>query len=124
MQVQVLLRLYTSLLPHLRQAALQARPSWAGEPTLPDDSTPDGAHDALHATIKREAAAVLNIGRTLHSEGMQQITFIVPKLVRWELLTHAPLSLTDTDDPLSTTCHGRTADDHHAIVTAIGHHTC
>ncbi|DBB17843.1 hypothetical protein WJX82_008236 [Trebouxia sp. C0006] len=67
-QVQVLLRLYTSLLPHLRHAALQARPSWAGEPTLPDDSTPDGAHDALHATIKREAAAVLNIGHTLHSE--------------------------------------------------------
>ena len=72
MQVQVLLRLYTSLLPHLRHAALQARPSWAGEPTLPDDSSPDGAHDALHATIKREAAAVLNIGHTLHSEGMQQ----------------------------------------------------
>jgi hypothetical protein len=73
MQVQVLLRLYTSLLPHLRHAALQTRPSWAGEPYLPDDSNPDGAHDALHATIKREAAAVLNIGRALHSEGMQQI---------------------------------------------------
>ena len=73
LQVQVLLRLYTSLLPHLRHAALQARPSWAGEPSLSRDSTSDGAHDALHATIKREAAAVLNIGHTLHSEGMQQI---------------------------------------------------
>ncbi|KAA6425912.1 MAG: hypothetical protein FRX49_04287, partial [Trebouxia sp. A1-2] len=68
LHVQVLLRLYTSLLPHIRHAALQARPSWAGESYLPDDSTPDGAHDALHATIKREAAAVLNIGHTLHSE--------------------------------------------------------
>ncbi|KAL0024265.1 hypothetical protein WJX79_000849 [Trebouxia sp. C0005] len=73
-QVQVLLRLYTSLLPHIRHAALQARPSWAGESYLPDDSTPDGAHDALHATIKREAAAVLNIGHTLHSEDEEAVT--------------------------------------------------
>ena len=48
----------------------------------------------------------------------------MPNLVHRELLSHNPLSLTGTDDPLSTTCHGRTADDHHATVTAIGTHTC
>lgn len=72
MQVQVLLRLYTSLLPHVRHAALQTRPVWAGSSHLQDGSTPDLAHDALEATIKREAAAVLNIGRAFHSEGSKQ----------------------------------------------------
>lgn len=72
MQVQVLLRLYTSLLPHVRHVALLTRPAWAGSPHLQDGSAPDLAHDALEATIKREAAAVLNIGRAFHSEGIKQ----------------------------------------------------
>ena len=69
-QVQILLRLYTSLLPNLRQAALRTAPSWAGAHTaaepVPDT---DSNHDALAATIRREAAAVLNVGRVFHSEG-------------------------------------------------------
>ncbi len=70
MQVQAVLRLYTSLLPHLRRAALQTRPSWVGSATVEEELHPDETHEALDATIKREAAAVLNIGRVFHSEGM------------------------------------------------------
>ena len=70
-QVQILLRLYTSLLPNLRQAALQTAPSWAGGRAAAEPqpgTNPD--HDALAASIRREAAAVLNVGSVFHSEGM------------------------------------------------------
>jgi len=47
----------------------------------------------------------------------------VHNLVYRELLIHAPLSLTGTDDPLSTSCQGKMADDHYATVRAVGEHT-
>lgn len=65
----MLLRLYTSLLPALRQAALQSSPSWAGSPEGKHALASHMAHDVLTATIRREAAAVLNVGRVFHSEG-------------------------------------------------------
>ncbi|DBA87750.1 hypothetical protein WJX77_004203 [Trebouxia sp. C0004] len=102
-QVQVLLRLYTSLLPQLRHAALQARPSWAGEPYLPDDSTPDGAHDALHATIKREAATVLNIGHALHSEDEEvSLAATAPASTQMFIPDSPRSSAPDTSTRLST----------------------
>ena len=67
-QVQVLLRLYTSLLPHLRQVALQHRPAWALGTAEEASSGFEGDLE-LEATIKQESAAVLNIGHAFHSEG-------------------------------------------------------
>ena len=67
-QVQVLLRLYTSLLPHLRQVALQQRPGWALG-TAEEASCGFEGDLELEATIKQESAAVLNIGHAFHSEG-------------------------------------------------------
>lgn len=110
-QVQVLLRLYTSLLPHLRQAALQARPSWAGKPYLPGDSTPDGAHDVLHATIKREAAAVLNVGHTLHSEDEEvSLSTNAPASTQIFIPDSPRSSAPDTSTRLST-AHSMADDD-------------
>ena len=69
-QVQMLLRLYTSLLPSLRQAALQSIPAWAAGAADKDGLGLDMNYDhALAASIRREAAAVLNVGRVFHSEG-------------------------------------------------------
>ena len=71
MQVQVMLRLYTMLLPNLRQAALRSRPTWA----IPASPSPaaieqlDASQAAVIAIIRQEAAAVLNVGQRLHSEG-------------------------------------------------------
>ena len=75
-QVQILLRLFTSLLPNLRQAALHTAPSWAGGRAAAE-AVPgtDSNHDALAATIRREAAAVLNVGRVFHSEGKHLACF-------------------------------------------------
>ena len=72
----MLLRLYTSLLPGLRQAALQSSPSWAGSAEVKDALGSGMARDALAATIKREAAAVLNVGRVFHSEGDAALHFL------------------------------------------------
>jgi len=47
----------------------------------------------------------------------------VHNLVYRELLIHTPLSLTGTDDPLSTSFQGKMADDHYATVRAVGEHT-
>ena len=70
--MQILLRLYTSLLPHLRQTALHTVPSWAGGPGSAEARPgANSSHDDLAATIRREAAAVLNVGRVFHSEGKQ-----------------------------------------------------
>lgn len=74
--MQVLLRLYTSLLPHLRRAALQTRPAWAGDSSMEEGLNPEGSQLSLVATIKREAAAVLNIGRVFHSEGMHHTVLV------------------------------------------------
>lgn len=67
-QVQVMLRLYTTLLPPLRQAALQSRPDWA-MPAAPDQQEFDAGQDEDMATVRQEAAAVLHVGHRLHSEG-------------------------------------------------------
>lgn len=75
-QVQILLRLYTSLLPNLRQAALHTAPSWTGAHAAADPVPgTDSNHDALAATIRREAAAVLNVGRVFQSEGQHLACF-------------------------------------------------
>lgn len=63
-----MLRLYTTLLPSLRQAALQSRPSWATA-TASAQQESDANQDAMLATVRQEAAAVLNVGQRLHSEG-------------------------------------------------------
>ena len=78
--MQILLRLYTSLLPNLRQAALHTAPSWAGgcAAAEPGPGT-NSSHDALAATIRREAAAVLNVGRVFHSEG-EHLALLQPML--------------------------------------------
>ena len=68
-QLQILLRLYTSLLPSLRQAALQSTPAWASGAEAADALGSEMSHDALAATIRQEAAAVLNVGQAFHSEG-------------------------------------------------------
>ena len=82
-QVQVMLRLYTMLLPALRQAALQSRPSWATASSVLSSAQQDidsGPDDVL-ATVRQEAAAVLNVGQRLHSEGQLQVCFVAwPKL--------------------------------------------
>ena len=71
--MQILLRLYTTLLPNLRQAALICAPSWAGGHASADPvpGTNPSHDDALAATIRREADAVLNVGHVFHSEGKQ-----------------------------------------------------
>ena len=66
------MRLYTTLLPNLRQAALQTAPSWAGGAAVDPGPGTNMCHDALAADIRREAAAVLNVGRVFHSEGTLQ----------------------------------------------------
>ncbi|KAL3158276.1 hypothetical protein ABBQ38_010522 [Trebouxia sp. C0009 RCD-2024] len=92
-QVQILLRLYTILLPNLRQAALQTAPSWAGGAAVDPGPGTNMCHDALAATIRREAAAVLNVGRVFHSEDEE---VCVP--------THAPPSVQPSipDSPCSS----------------------
>lgn len=70
--MQILLRLYTTLLPNLRQGALNSAPSWAGGHAQADlVAGTNPSHDALAATIRREADAVLNVGHVSHSEGKQ-----------------------------------------------------
>ena len=80
--MQILLRLYTTLLPNLRQAALKSAPSWAGgrDALAGPVAATNPSHDALAATIRREADAVLNIGHVFHSEGKQLalLRFTVP----------------------------------------------
>lgn len=73
-QVQVMLRLYTMLLPALRQAALQSRPSWATASSVLSSAQQDidSGPDEVLATVRQEAAAVLNVGQRLHSEGQLQ----------------------------------------------------
>lgn len=59
------------LLPPLRQAALQTRPSWADAAVLSPSAAQgvDASQEAVLASVRQEAAAVLNVGQRLHSEG-------------------------------------------------------
>ena len=66
----------STLLPSVRQttsarllAATQQPHSWAGAHAAAEPVHATDSNDALAATIRREAAAVLNVGRVFHSEG-------------------------------------------------------
>lgn len=78
LQVQILLRLYTTLLPNLRQAALQTAPPWAGGTAVEAEPGTNACHDTLAATIRREAAAVLNVGHVFLSEGTHHHQISLP----------------------------------------------
>ena len=63
------------LLPALCQAALQSRPSWANAAVLSPSAVQgvDASQEAVLASVRQEAAAVLNVGHRLHSEGQLEL---------------------------------------------------
>ena len=65
------------LLPALRQAALQSRPRWADAAVLSPSAVQgvDACQEAVLASVRQEAAAVLNVGQRLHSEGQLEPHF-------------------------------------------------